>query len=112
MTVQDLQASYLSEKQGIYEFHIDLLMAMRRNPSPEAAARFEAAALEANERRLARSLLDSLIEARADIRQGVDQGCSPKSAFSDSASTPKRSIGLNCSAASTHRSRRRRRKTR
>ena len=74
MTVQDLQASYLSEKQGIYEFHIDLLMAMRRNPSPEAAARFEAAALEANERRLARSLLDSLIEARADIRQGVDQG--------------------------------------
>jgi CHAT domain-containing protein len=67
--IQDLRASYLSVNQDLYEFYIDLLMAMRRNPTSEGYA---AAAFEANERRLARSLLDSLIEARADIRQGVD----------------------------------------
>ncbi|MGH9766566.1 MAG: CHAT domain-containing protein, partial [Blastocatellia bacterium] len=71
--VQDLRATYLSINQDLYEFHIDLLMAMRRNPSSKGSSEgYNAAALEANERRLARSLLDSLTEARADIRQGVD----------------------------------------
>ncbi len=70
--VQDLRASYLATNQDFYEFYTDLLMAMRRNLPPKEAAEYEAAALEANERRLARSLLDSLTEARADIRQGVD----------------------------------------
>jgi CHAT domain-containing protein/tetratricopeptide (TPR) repeat protein len=72
ISVQDLRASYLATNQDFYEFHIDLLMAMRRNLPPERAAGYAAEALEANERRLARSLLDSLTEARADIRQGVD----------------------------------------
>jgi CHAT domain-containing protein/tetratricopeptide (TPR) repeat protein len=72
ISVPDLRASYLASNQDFYEFHIDLLMGMRRNLPPEGAAGYAAAALEANERRLARSLLDSLIEARADIRQGVD----------------------------------------
>jgi hypothetical protein len=72
ISVQDLRASYLATNQDFYEFYIDLLMAMRRNLPPEVAAGYEAAALEANERRLARTLLDSLIEARADIRQGID----------------------------------------
>ncbi|MCI0392447.1 MAG: CHAT domain-containing protein [Acidobacteria bacterium] len=72
ISVQDLRASYLATNQDFYEFYIDLLMAMRRNLSPEKAEEYEAAALEANERRLARGLLDSLTETRADIRQGVD----------------------------------------
>ncbi|MGH9753316.1 MAG: CHAT domain-containing tetratricopeptide repeat protein, partial [Blastocatellia bacterium] len=76
ISVQDLRASYLATNQDFYEFHIDLLMAMGRNLPPEGAAnhslRYAAAALEANERKLARGLLDSLAEARVDIRQGVD----------------------------------------
>src|SRR5689334_19019041 len=38
----------------------------------QPAAGYEAAALQASEQRRARSLLDILIEARADIRQGID----------------------------------------
>ncbi|HKQ75079.1 MAG TPA: CHAT domain-containing tetratricopeptide repeat protein [Blastocatellia bacterium] len=70
--VQDLRASYLSINQDLFEFYIDLLMEARRNLPPERAEEYEAAAFEANERRLARSLIDALTEARADIRQGVD----------------------------------------
>ncbi|HEY8460215.1 MAG TPA: CHAT domain-containing tetratricopeptide repeat protein, partial [Blastocatellia bacterium] len=70
ITVQDLRASYMSVNQDLYEFYIDLLMAMRGAPDSEDHA---AAAFEANERRLARNLLDSLIEARVEIRQGVDR---------------------------------------
>src|SRR5262249_31829755 len=64
-----LRASYFTLAQANYEFYIDLLMRLDgRHPSQG----HDAAALEASERARVRSLLDMLIEARADIRQGGD----------------------------------------
>ncbi|MBO0861953.1 MAG: CHAT domain-containing protein, partial [Chloracidobacterium sp.] len=66
---QELRASYFASQQEFYETYIDVLMQMRkRNP----AAAFDAVALAVSERARARSLLELLNEARADIRQGVD----------------------------------------
>jgi CHAT domain-containing protein/tetratricopeptide (TPR) repeat protein len=66
---QDLRSSFFAANQEFYESYIEMLMAMHaRRPSES----LDAAALAASERGRARSLLDSLIEARADIRQGVD----------------------------------------
>jgi CHAT domain-containing protein/Tfp pilus assembly protein PilF len=66
---KELRASYFATAQSYYEFYIDLLMRMHgRKP----AGGYDAAALEAGERARARSLLDSLAEARADIRRGAD----------------------------------------
>jgi tetratricopeptide (TPR) repeat protein len=70
VTSQELRASYLASVQSNYEFYIDLLMQEhKRRPSEELVA----TALQASERARARSLLELLIEAQADIRQGVDQ---------------------------------------
>ena len=66
---QELRASYLASKQDYYEFYIDLLMRMDSRQPKEGYA---ALALRANERTRARSLLEVLTEAGADIRQGVD----------------------------------------
>jgi CHAT domain-containing protein/tetratricopeptide (TPR) repeat protein len=64
-----LRISYLETVYQHYEFYVDLLMRMHgRDPS----ARYDALALEAQEHARARTLLESLSEARADIRQGVD----------------------------------------
>jgi CHAT domain-containing protein len=69
LTSQQLRASYLARIASAYEFYIDLLMQLHeRQPS----AGHEAAALETSERARARSLLETLVEARANIRQGVD----------------------------------------
>lgn len=66
---QDLRASYLATVQSYYEFYIDLLMEMdSRTPFAGYAAR----ALQMSERARARSLIETLSEARADIRQGVE----------------------------------------
>src|SRR5262249_18346805 len=68
-TSQELRASYLASRQGFYEFYIDVLMQLhKQNP----AAAFDTVALAVSERARARSLLESLKEARAAIRQGVD----------------------------------------
>jgi CHAT domain-containing protein len=64
-----LRASYLAAQQGSYELYIDLLMRLHEQ-SPGAG--HDALALRASERARARALLDSLVEAGADIRQGVD----------------------------------------
>jgi CHAT domain-containing protein len=76
IAVQDLRASYLATNQDFYEFYIDLLMSMSRSHSSEnSSAGYEAEAFEANERRLARSLLESLTEANPGAQyphQGVD----------------------------------------
>ncbi|MBI3951875.1 MAG: CHAT domain-containing protein [Acidobacteria bacterium] len=66
---QDLRASYLGSKRDHYEFYIDLLMRLHQREPSEG---HDAMALQASERARARSLLETLIEARADIRQGVD----------------------------------------
>ena len=65
----NLRASYMTTKRSLYEFHIDLLMQIHKE-SPTGG--FDWLALQASERARARSLLDMLIESRADIRQGVD----------------------------------------
>jgi CHAT domain-containing protein/Tfp pilus assembly protein PilF len=66
---QEFRASYFATRQEFFETYIDMLMEQRlQNP----AAGIDAVALEVSERARARSLLDLLTEARADIRQGVD----------------------------------------
>lgn len=59
---EQLRASFFATRQESYAFYIDLLM---RLGDTEAA-------LQANERSRARSLLDMLAASGADIRQGVD----------------------------------------
>ncbi|HET7113074.1 MAG TPA: CHAT domain-containing protein, partial [Pyrinomonadaceae bacterium] len=66
---QQLRASYRASREQTYDFYIDLLMQLHaENP----AARHDAEALQASERGRARSLLELLNEAPADIQQGVD----------------------------------------
>ena len=65
---QSLRASYLASREKAYEFYVDLLMQLHaKNPS----AGHDAEALQASERGRARSLLEMLNEAPADIEQGV-----------------------------------------
>lgn len=65
---QELRASYFASVHQFFETYIDVLMRLQRlNP----AAGYDALALHASERARARTLLDSLAEARANIRQGV-----------------------------------------
>ena len=65
---QQLRASYLAAQENAYEFYVDLLMQLHaKNP----AGGHDAEALQASERGRARSLLELLNEAPADIQQGV-----------------------------------------
>jgi tetratricopeptide (TPR) repeat protein len=66
---QQLRVAYLASKRDYYEFYIDLLMRLDQHDPSQG---HDTAALQASERARARSLLETLIEARADIRQGVD----------------------------------------
>jgi CHAT domain-containing protein/tetratricopeptide (TPR) repeat protein len=66
---QWLRASFFASRQEIYQSYIDVLMQMK---SQDSAAPFDALALEVSERARARSLLELLVESRADIRQGLD----------------------------------------
>src|SRR5262245_4150695 len=67
---QALRASYFASRHEFFETYIDVLMQMHKQNS---AASFDALALAVSERARARSLLELLKEARADIRQGVDR---------------------------------------
>ncbi|WP_096594376.1 tetratricopeptide repeat protein [Calothrix sp. NIES-2098] len=69
VTSQDLRTSYFASVQKYYEFYIDLLMRLHKQQPSKG---YDALALQASERARARSLLDMLTEANADIRQGVD----------------------------------------
>ena len=65
----EYRLSYFAGSQDYYEFYVDLLMRLhKQNPNDGSDAK----ALQASERARARSLLDTLTEANADIRQGVD----------------------------------------
>jgi CHAT domain-containing protein len=65
---EELRASYVSQVMNYYEAYIDVLMQLHKaHPSD----RLQELALEVNERARARSLLDILTEARANIREGV-----------------------------------------
>jgi len=68
---EEARTSYFTKAQKLYELYGDLLMELHRQRPSEG---HDAAALQASERARARSLLEILTEARADIRQGVDPG--------------------------------------
>jgi len=66
---QELRSSYLTTVRDCYEFYVDLLMRLHERQPDNG---FDAEALRASERARARSLLELLAEARAEIRQGAD----------------------------------------
>jgi CHAT domain-containing protein len=66
---QHLRAAFLATARKYYELDIDVLMRLHQ---ARPADGFDAAALQVSERGRARSLLELLREARAEIRQGVD----------------------------------------
>ena len=64
-----LRASYFASVQDIYKLHIDLLMRLHRGGSGNG---FDVAAWQTYEQARARSLIDMLAEASADIHEGVN----------------------------------------
>ncbi|MEG4913044.1 CHAT domain-containing protein [Microcoleus sp. B7-D4] len=68
ITNHELRISYFATVQHYYQLYIDLLMELHKtNPN----SGYDRKALEASESSRARSLLELLQEANADIRQGV-----------------------------------------
>jgi CHAT domain-containing protein/Tfp pilus assembly protein PilF len=65
----ELRTSYFATVQDVYAFYIDLLMQLHAG---QPRAGYDRRAWEASERARARSLLDTLGEARADIRRGIE----------------------------------------
>jgi len=66
---QEMRSSYFASVQDYYKFYIDLLMRLHKQ-QPQGG--FDGLALQASEKARARALLDTLAEAGADIRRGVD----------------------------------------
>lgn len=66
---QDLRSSYFAGVRQYYELYIDTLMQAHKQRPAEGLAE---AAFDVSEKARARSLLELLTEARANIRQGVD----------------------------------------
>ena len=66
---QHLRTSFLASVRQYYEFEIEVLMRLHQQQPAEG---FAAAALQVSEKSRARSLLELLREARAELRQGVD----------------------------------------
>jgi CHAT domain-containing protein len=69
LTNPDLRASFVAAELDTYGLYIDVLMRLH---AQDPAAGHDTAALQVSERARARVLLDALVEARADIREGVD----------------------------------------
>ena len=65
----ELRLTFFAGSQDYYEFYVDLLMRLHKQ---NRAGGYDGKALQASERARARSLLDTLNEANADIHQGVD----------------------------------------
>ncbi len=66
---QDLRSSYLATVRQNYELYIDTLMQMHKQPGGEG---LDSLALGVSEQARARTLLEMLIEARADIQREAD----------------------------------------
>jgi CHAT domain-containing protein/tetratricopeptide (TPR) repeat protein len=67
--IQQLRAAYFAALIKPYELYTDLLMRQYRQ---EPAKKYLEAAIQSSERAKARTLLESLTEANADIRQGIE----------------------------------------
>jgi CHAT domain-containing protein len=65
---QHLRASFFATVRNYHESNIDVLMKLHKEKPSEG---FDALALQASERSRARSLLELISEARAEIREGV-----------------------------------------
>ena len=65
----DLRESFFAREQERYEVYVDVLMQLDRERPGEG---FDRRGFEASEAGRARVLLESLIDARADIRSGID----------------------------------------
>ncbi|MEG4196744.1 CHAT domain-containing protein [Microcoleus sp. Pol12A5] len=68
ITNHELRLSYFATVQDYYQFYIDLLMQLHKT-QPKSG--YDTKAFQASERSRARTLLELLQEANADIRQGV-----------------------------------------
>jgi CHAT domain-containing protein/tetratricopeptide (TPR) repeat protein len=66
---QEVRAAYLASFQSYYELYLDILI---RQHQQQPAEGHDATALHVSERARARSLVETLVEARADIRRGVE----------------------------------------
>lgn len=66
---RELKTSYFASIEKFYEFYIDLLMELH---AANRDRRYDARALEAQERARARSLLDALSEAVLAVDEGID----------------------------------------
>ncbi|MCT7961537.1 CHAT domain-containing protein [Laspinema sp. D1] len=66
---EKLRQSYFAQNQDEYEFYIDLLMELHQQNSDKG---YDKQAFNASERARARTLLEILAEANADIRSGID----------------------------------------
>ena len=71
MVEEDLRATFLASRQDIYQLLIDTLMALHKAQPDQG---HDAEALQASEMARARTLLDILTEAGADVREGADPG--------------------------------------
>jgi CHAT domain-containing protein len=65
---EKLRQSYFAQNQNAYEFYIDLLMELHRQTPNKG---YDLKAFNASERARARTLLELLTEAKANIRQGI-----------------------------------------
>jgi CHAT domain-containing protein len=66
---QEIRTTYFATVKKYYDFYVDLLMRLHQQ---DASGNYQAQALQVSERARARMLIESLIEAGAKIRQGVD----------------------------------------
>jgi CHAT domain-containing protein/tetratricopeptide (TPR) repeat protein len=69
ITSPQLRASFVAREQAKYELFIDLLQQQHR---ADASAGHDAEALGVGERARARVLLESLLDAHVELRQGID----------------------------------------
>jgi tetratricopeptide (TPR) repeat protein len=69
LDIQELRASYLASTHEYYQLSVDILMRLHQH---DPTGNYDAAALEASERARGRMLLETLVEGRANIRQGVE----------------------------------------
>jgi CHAT domain-containing protein/Tfp pilus assembly protein PilF len=69
ITSPELRSSYVAAEQGKYALFIDVLQGLHRAAPTRG---HDAAALKISERARARVLLESLVDARVDLRQGIE----------------------------------------